>query len=123
MNGISKTMPDPEMPSNEDSDVDPLTLQVMRLLAEGPVLSQRGLSHQLGLSLGKTHYLLRALLDKGFVKADNFRRNDNKMTYVYLLTPKGMSEKLRLTRRFLARKELEFEHLKRTIDQLRQEIK
>jgi EPS-associated MarR family transcriptional regulator len=97
------------------------TLEAMRLLAEHPELSQRELSRALGLSLGKTHYVLHALLDKGLVKIQNFRRNDNKLAYAYLLTPKGAKEKLRLTRAFLVRKEAEFERLQSTIAQLRAE--
>jgi EPS-associated MarR family transcriptional regulator len=105
--------------------VDPDTARsrdAMRLLAARPELSQRELSRELGLSLGKTHYVLHALLDKGLVKIQNFRRNDNKLAYAYLLTPKGMREKLRLTRSFLARKEAEFESLRSTIAQLRAEV-
>jgi len=98
------------------------TLEAMRLLEARPELSQRELSRALGLSLGKTHYVLHALLDKGLVKIQNFRRNDNKLAYAYLLTHKGVREKLRLTRSFLARKEAEFERLQSTIAQLRAEV-
>ena len=98
-------------------------LAAMRMLATRPDLSQRELSRALGLSLGKTHYVLHALLDKGLVKIRNFRRNDNKLAYSYLLTPKGVKEKLRLTRTFLARKEAEFERLQVTIAQLRAEVR
>jgi EPS-associated MarR family transcriptional regulator len=99
------------------------TLQALRLLAARPDLSQRQLSRELGLSLGKTHYVLHALLDRGLVKIQNFRRNDNKMAYAYLLTPKGLRAKLQLTRAFLARKEAEFELLRATISQLKQEVR
>ncbi|MCW5656412.1 MAG: MarR family EPS-associated transcriptional regulator [Burkholderiaceae bacterium] len=98
-------------------------LEAMRLLEGRPELSQRELSRALGLSLGKTHYVLHALLDKGLVKIQNFRRNDNKLAYSYLLTPKGVKEKLRLTRSFLARKEVEFERLQAMIVQLRAEVR
>ena len=98
------------------------SLEAMRLLAAHPELSQRELSRALGLSLGKTHYVLHALLDKGLVKIQNFRRNDNKLAYAYLLTPKGVKEKLRMTRSFLARKEAEFVRLQSTIAQLRAEV-
>lgn len=97
-------------------------LALLRLLEEQPELSQRELSVALGLSLGKTHYVLHALLDKGLVKVRNFRRNDNKMAYAYLLTPAGLSEKLNLTRRFLAYKEVEFEQLQAAIAALRAEV-
>lgn len=108
-------------PDLTDAD-DARALEVMRLLAEQPELSQRALSRALGISLGKTHYILHALLDKGLVKARNIRRSDNKLAYAYLLTPKGAREKLRLTRRFLARKEAEFKMLQTTIAQLRREV-
>jgi len=114
-------MPTSLKPATADGDTA-AALETLRLLAERPELSQRQLSQALGLSLGKTHYVLHALLDKGLVKISNFRRNDNKLAYAYLLTPKGMREKLRLTRRFLVRKEAEFELLRTTIAQLRQEV-
>lgn len=97
-------------------------LDLMRLLSDQPAASQREISQRLGLSLGKANYLVRALLDKGLVKAQNFRRNDNKMAYAYLLTPEGMAEKVRLTKAFLTRKELEFESLKNEIRSLRVEV-
>ncbi|MBX3644871.1 MAG: MarR family EPS-associated transcriptional regulator [Rubrivivax sp.] len=103
-------------------DADAARLAVMRLLQERPELSQRELSAALGLSLGKAHYVLHSLLDKGLVKAGNFRRSDNKLAYAYVLTPTGMREKLRLTRSFLSRKEVEFEQLRRTIASLRDEL-
>jgi EPS-associated MarR family transcriptional regulator len=112
----------PTPPPLADADTARL-LAAMRLLTARPDLSQRELSRALGLSLGKTHYVLHALLDKGLVKVRNFRRNDNKLAYSYLLTPKGMKEKVRLTRTFLARKEAEFERLQATIAQLRAEVR
>lgn len=107
--------------STNDND-GAATLEVLRLLEARPDLSQRELSAGLGLSLGKTHYLLHALLDKGLVKIHNFKRSDNKRAYAYLLTSTGMKEKLRLTSAFLARKEIEFELLRDTIARLRQEV-
>lgn len=97
-------------------------LKLMRLLGERPALSQREISERLGLSLGKANYLVRALLDRGWVKAQNFRRSDNKVAYAYLLTPSGMSQKLKLTRAFLAHKEVEFELLSREILSLQHEV-
>lgn len=112
------------MPSNAATaaDTDAARLQVLRALEKQPTLSQRELSAALGLSLGKTHYLLHALLDRGLVKARNFRRSDRKLAYTYLLTPAGLREKLLLTRRFLIRKETEFEQLQITIASLRDEL-
>jgi EPS-associated MarR family transcriptional regulator len=103
-------------------DVEAARLAVLRLLERNPDLSQRELSEALGLSLGKTHYVLHSLLDRGLVKAANFRRSGNKLAYAYVLTPSGLREKLRLTRSFLSRKEAEFEQLKRTIASLRNEL-
>lgn len=104
------------------SDTDAARLEVLRLLADKPQLSQRDLSRALGLSLGKTHYVLHALLDRGLVKVRNFRRSDRKIAYAYLLTPAGLREKLRLTRSFLVHKEAEFERLQTSIAELRAEV-
>lgn len=95
---------------------------LLRVLSERGDLSQRELSERLGLSLGKTHYVLHALLDKGLVKVRNFRRSRHKLNYAYVLTPSGLTEKLRLTKLFLRRKEAEFETLQQAITQLRQEL-
>lgn len=111
-----------QLPLQPVPDPEAARLQVLRLLAEQPELSQRELSRALGLSLGKTHYLVHALLDKGQLKVRNFRRSDRKLAYAYLLTPAGLREKLRLTSRFLQRKEAEFEQLKTTIAALRAEV-
>ena len=97
-------------------------LAVLRLLQQRPDMSQRELSEALGLSLGKTHYVLHSLLDRGLVKAGNFRRSGNKLAYAYMLTPTGLREKLRLTRAFLQRKETEFEQLQHTIAALKSEL-
>jgi EPS-associated MarR family transcriptional regulator len=106
-----------------ESPVQSHQLDLMRLLSDQPVASQREISDRLGLSLGKANYLVRALLDKGLVKVHNFRRSDNKMGYAYLLTPRGMTEKVRLTQAFLARKKLEFELLKDEIKVLQLQVK
>ena len=103
-------------------DAEGARLAVLRLLEQRPDMSQRELSETLGLSLGKAHYVLHSLLDKGLVKAGNFRRSDNKLAYAYVLTPRGVREKLNLTKAFLARKETEFEQLRRTIAALKGEL-
>ncbi len=114
------------MPALKESpvhgDTDGARLPVLRLLEQRPDMSQRELSEALGISLGKTHYVLHALLDKGLVKARNFRRSGNKLAYAYVLTPNGMREKLVLTRAFLSRKEGEFEQLRHTIAALKSEL-
>lgn len=110
----------PEAPAHGDGEA--ARLAVLRLLEQRPELSQRELSEALGLSLGKAHYVLHSLLDKGLLKMGNFKRSDNKKAYAYALTPSGLREKLRLTRAFLARKELEFEQLRQTIESLKNEL-
>ena len=85
-------------------------------------MSQRALARELGVSLGKTNYCLRALIDKGYIKASNFRKSSAKGRYLYCLTPKGIAAKARITRRFLDRKLREHEALTREIAQLQQEI-
>ena len=109
-----------EAPAHGDAEA--ARLAVLRLLEQRPDMSQRDLSEALGLSLGKTHYVLHSLLDRGMVKAGNFRRSGNKLAYAYALTPTGLREKLRLTRAFLSRKEAEFEQLRRTIATLKNEL-
>jgi EPS-associated MarR family transcriptional regulator len=115
-----QTPPDPT-PASTLSRED-LHYQLLRRLTQQPAASQRSLATQLGVSVGKINYCLRALLDKGWVKANNFRRSDNKLAYAYLLTPTGVSAKLQMTRDFLARKEREFEALHSEIDSLRVEL-
>lgn len=105
-----------------DRHAESARLAVLRLLDKRPEMSQRELSQALGLSLGKTHYVLHALLDKGWIKVRNFRRSDRKLAYSYLLTPAGLRSKLALTRAFLARKEREFTDLQETIARLRGEL-
>lgn len=96
-------------------------LKVLRLLESNPELSQRELSHALGVSLGKTNYCVRALLDKGLIKMQNFRNNGNKLGYAYLLTPAGIAAKAELTRNFLKLKVREYEALKREIEELQRD--
>lgn len=96
--------------------------QLLRLIQDQPAVSQRELAQALGVSVGKTHYLLRALLEKGLVKAESFRSHGNKLAYLYLMTPHGVAEKLRLTRTYLARKEQEYEAIRDEIEQLRREV-
>jgi EPS-associated MarR family transcriptional regulator len=93
----------------------------MRALAEKPRASQRELASSLGMSLGKANYCLRALIEKGFLKAENYKNSKNKLSYLYVLTPSGMAEKAGLTREFLARKVQEYEALRLEIEQLRQD--
>src|SRR3954451_9156611 len=97
-------------------------LELLRLLEQHPEYSQRQMSSALGVSLGKAHYLLRALLDKGWVKARNFKRSAQKARYLYVLTPNGVRQRMQLTRSFLARKEREYDELHAQIATLRSEL-
>ena len=97
-------------------------LRILKILSEEPGVSQRQLAERLGISLGKINHLLKALLEKGLIKAGNFRRNDYKLGYLYLLTPEGMKAKLRLTLAYLDRKEAEYEALRREIETMRAEL-
>jgi EPS-associated MarR family transcriptional regulator len=94
----------------------------LNVLQDNPQISQRGLAKELGVSLGKANYCLRALIERGWVKARNFQKSDNKKAYAYLLTPKGIEEKARVTVRFLKYKINEYEILKHEISMMQQEI-
>ena len=110
------------MPPTIDPPIGENHLRLLRLLEAKPDLSQRDLSRELGMSLGKVNYCLNALVDKGLVKVDNFRNNDNKLSYAYLLTPRGIKSKALITAHFLQRKMAEYESLKIEIAQLKREV-
>lgn len=95
--------------------------RVMRLLQENPDLTQRDLADKLGVSVGGLNYCLKALMEKGWVKMQNFSQSKNKFGYVYLLTAEGIASKAALTGRFLKRKLVEYEALKAEIEALRLE--
>ena len=95
--------------------------KVMRLLDANPAMSQRDVARALGISVGKVNYCLQALILKGCVKATNFRNSRNKAAYMYLLTPRGVNEKARLTVEFLQRKVREYEALRDEIREMRRE--
>ena len=97
-------------------------LKLLRYLEANPEASQRELAEHLGVSLGKTNYCLKALITKGQVKASNFKNNKNKRQYFYLLTPKGIEAKARITVSFLNRKMREYEELKQEIAELQEEV-
>ena len=106
----------------ETSARDELRLKVLRALEANPELSQRQLAAELGVSLGGVNYALKALMERGFVKADNFRKSGNKVAYLYVLTPKGIAEKSLLAAAFLGRKIEEYEVLKQEIEALKGEV-
>jgi EPS-associated MarR family transcriptional regulator len=96
--------------------------KILRLLHENPELTQRELGARVGVSLGAVNYCLRALIERGLVKAGNFSRNPNKLGYAYVLTPAGIAEKTLLTGRFLAAKKAEYESLTIEIVALTREV-
>jgi EPS-associated MarR family transcriptional regulator len=93
----------------------------MRLLEAKPEMSQRDVARELGISVGKVNYCVQALVRKGLVKAARFKNNRNKAAYMYLLTPRGIDEKARLTVEFLQMKMREYENLRAEIEQIRRE--
>jgi len=97
-------------------------LKILRNLEKQPDLTQRQLANELGVSLGKANYCLKQLMEKGWVKANHFRKSKNKMAYAYLLTPKGIEEKARLTVAYLKWKMAEYDQLRTEIEQLQQEV-
>ena len=101
---------------------DDMGYQLLRQIDQEPAASQRSLAASLGVSVGKINYCLRALVDKGWIKANNFRSSQNKLAYGYLLTPRGVTAKAKLASAFLARKEAEYEALHSEIEALRSEL-
>jgi EPS-associated MarR family transcriptional regulator len=97
-------------------------LTLLRILEQNPELSQRKIAEELGISLGKTNYCLRALIEKGWVKAGNFSKSPKKRRYLYQLTPIGITAKAKMTQRFLKRKLKEHEVLIKEIEELREEV-
>ena len=112
---------------NNDSSLntgarDELRLRVLRALETNPELSQRQLAAELGVSLGGVNYALKALVERGFVKAGNFRKSGNKVAYLYVLTPQGVAEKASLATAFLGRKLEEYEVLRQELEALKGEV-
>ena len=95
---------------------------LLKLLTEHPESTQRELAAAMGISLGKANYCIKALIEKGMIKTDSFRRNPHKGVYAYLLTPEGVQEKARVTARFLHRKIAEYDILQAEIAALRREV-
>lgn len=101
---------------------DEIHYKLLKILEENPDVTQRELAASLGISLGKANYCVRALIGRGLLKVDNFRRNPNKLGYVYLLTPRGIEEKAQIAVRFLRHKRQEFDALKAEIEGLQLEV-
>lgn len=100
---------------------DEIAYKLLKLIEAEPHLSQREIAQKMGVSLGKTNYCLKALVDKGFIKLQNFYNNKKKTNYIYLLTPQGIEEKAAVTYRFLQRKISEYENIKQEIESLKVE--
>ncbi|NOX66211.1 MAG: MarR family EPS-associated transcriptional regulator [Chlorobi bacterium] len=96
--------------------------KIFKIIQENPKITQRILAKELGVSLGKVNYCVKALIGKGLVKSKSFRNSQNKIAYIYLLTPKGIEEKSKVTIKFLKIRMGEFEDIKKEIEHLRVEI-
>ena len=114
------------MPPTKNSQAyasqEELKLRVMRVIEENPTATQREIAQDLNVSLGGVNYCLKALVDRGLVKLNNFAKSERKMGYAYILTPEGVSEKAKITVRFLKRKMAEYDALKVEIEALRAQV-
>ena len=112
-----------QLPGLQDRLENEEALRIFRELSRSPEMTQREFSSRLGISLGKVNFLINALIQKGFVKVENFKKSSSKSKYLYCLTPRGIEEKSRMTYLFLKRKMREYEHLELEIQQLREETR
>ncbi|PKO91315.1 MAG: MarR family EPS-associated transcriptional regulator [Betaproteobacteria bacterium HGW-Betaproteobacteria-1] len=101
---------------------DEYRYKILKMIEANPEISQRELAGHLGVSLGKANFCLKALVQVGLIKVNNFRNNKNKMAYMYILTPKGIEEKASITVRFLKSKTEEYKALQTMIEELRSEV-
>ena len=115
---IIKTMPKPHNTNFEREEV----LKLFREINDSPEMTQRELSSRMGISLGKVNFLIKALIDKGHIKVNNFKNSNNKKAYLYYITPKGFEEKARITYYFLKRKMKEYEEIELEIKKLTHEM-
>lgn len=102
---------------------DEYRYKILKALEQNPEISQRDLARELGISLGRVNFCLKALIDVGLLKVSNFRNSRNKLAYMYLLTPSGVKEKSLITERFLKLKLKEYQTLEAEINMLRLEAK
>ncbi|MCC5983395.1 MAG: MarR family EPS-associated transcriptional regulator [Rhodobacteraceae bacterium] len=110
------------MTTQRDKLREDVRFRILRLLQDNPEMSQRELASAVGVSTGGIHYVLNALVEKGILKLANFTAAEDKRRYAYKLTPKGIAEKARLTRKFLIRKMAEYEALKAEIEAVRADL-
>ncbi len=101
---------------------DEVRYKLLKLLGSNPRVSQREVAQELGISLGKVNYCLKSLMNKGWIKATNFKNSRSKIAYMYLLTPRGIKAKAGVTVRFLQRKMGEYDALRVEIEQIRAEL-
>jgi EPS-associated MarR family transcriptional regulator len=95
---------------------------VLKHIEANPSITQRELAKELGVSVGKANYCLKALIDKGWIKANNFKNSNKKLAYFYILTPSGIEQKAKITMNFLKRKMNDYEELKKEIEMLKDEV-
>ena len=114
-------MPQPKK-ALDNAYQEELRLRVMRVFEENPEATQREIATELGVSLGGVNYCIKALVDMGLVKLNNFAKSNRKMGYAYILTQDGIAEKAKITARFLKRKMAEYEQLRSEIEQLKAEV-
>ena len=107
---------------NEGNVNKEITLQLMAHVEQNPEDTQRAIARELGVSLGSVNYCIKALINKGFLKVENFRKSSNKLGYAYLLTPAGIGEKANLTVSFLKRKQQEYNRLEAEIADLQEQV-
>lgn len=110
------------MTTQRDKLREDVKFRILRLLQDNPEMTQRELAKEVGVSTGGIHYVLNALVEKGMLKLSNFTAAEDKRRYAYKLTPQGISEKARLTRRFMIRKLAEYEALKAEIEEVRGDL-
>ncbi len=110
------------MSSHRERNKDDTQFWVLKLMQNNPGLTQRALAEELGMSLGGANYCLQALVEKGWLKMQNFSKSTNKLGFAYILTPIGIAEKAALTGRFLKRKMQEYEDLKAEIEALQMDM-
>lgn len=120
---LARAFPPPRvyLTPNKTMD-DAIRYRLLKLLHGQPHLTQRELAKAMGVSLGKANFCLRALIEVGAVKANNFRNSSNKSGYLYILTPRGLEEKSKVTRRFLERKLAEYEVIQRELIELTADV-
>ena len=107
------------MNANDDHEI---RYRIFKLLSDNPSLTQRQMAEQMGISLGKFNYCLNELVQKGFVKVNRFKSSQNKAAYMYILTPRGLEEKTKVTVLFLKKKIQEFEKIKQQIEEISSEV-